>query len=79
MWTRKAAFSITGGVISLVLIGMMISNFQLMVIGLTFVAFTVLMDGLKDMEMSRYKEFYRQIICIKVMIYLLSYELLIVP
>ena len=46
MWTRKAAFSITGG-ISLVLIGMMISNFQLMVIGLTFVAFTVLNGWIK--------------------------------
>ena len=46
MWTRKAAFSITGG-ISLVLIGMMISNFQLMVIGLTFVAFTVLIGWIK--------------------------------
>ena len=46
MWTRKAAFSVTGG-ISLVLIGMMISNFQLMVIGLTFIAFTVLNGWIK--------------------------------
>ena len=46
VWTRKAAFSITGGV-SLVLVGMMISNFQLMVIGLTFIAFTVLNGWIK--------------------------------
>ena len=46
MWTRKAAFTFTGG-IALILIGMMISNFQLMVIGLTFVAFTVLNGWIK--------------------------------
>ena len=38
MWTRKAAILLTSG-ISLILIGMMISNFQLMIVGLTFVSF----------------------------------------
>ena len=38
MWTRKAALFMTSG-ISLVLIGMMISNFQLMILGLMFIAF----------------------------------------
>ena len=32
MWTRKAALLLTSG-ISLVLIGMMIANFQLMILG----------------------------------------------
>ena len=40
MWTRKASFTFTGG-IALVLIGMMISNLQMMILGLTFVAFIV--------------------------------------
>ena len=38
MWTRKAAIMLAGG-ISLILVGMMISNFQMMIIGLTFIAF----------------------------------------
>ena len=38
MWTRKAAVMLSGG-ISLILVGMMISNFQMMIIGLTFIAF----------------------------------------
>ena len=38
MWTRKAALMLTSG-ISLILIGMMISNFQLMIAGLTFISF----------------------------------------
>ena len=38
MWTRKAALLLTSG-ISLVLIGMMIANFQLMILGLLFIAF----------------------------------------
>ena len=38
MWTRKAAILLTSG-ISLILIGMMISNFQLMIVGLTFISF----------------------------------------
>ena len=38
MWTRKAALLLTSG-ISLVLIGMMIANFQLMILGLMFIAF----------------------------------------
>ena len=37
MWTRKAAIMLTSG-ISLILIGMMISNFQLMIIGLSFIS-----------------------------------------
>ena len=40
MWTRKAAFTFTGG-IALVLIGMMISNQQMMILGLSLVAFIV--------------------------------------
>lgn len=38
MWTRKASILGAGGV-SLVLVGMMMSNFQLMVFGVAFVAF----------------------------------------
>ena len=38
MWTRKASLMLTSGV-SLILIGMMISNFQLMIVGLTFISF----------------------------------------
>ncbi len=38
MWTRKAALMMTSG-IALVLIGMMMSNFQLMVIGIAFISF----------------------------------------
>ena len=38
MWTRKASILGAGGV-SLVLIGMMMSNFQMMVFGVAFVAF----------------------------------------
>ena len=40
MWTRKAAFTFTGG-IALILIGMMISNHQMMILGLAFIAFIV--------------------------------------
>ena len=38
MWTRKAALMMTSG-IALILIGMMMSNFQLMVIGISFISF----------------------------------------
>ena len=38
MWTRKASILGAGGV-SLVLVGMMMSNFQMMVFGVAFVAF----------------------------------------
>ena len=38
MWTRKAAILGASGV-SLVLIGMMMSNFQMMVFGVAFVSF----------------------------------------
>ena len=38
MWTRKAAILSAGGV-SLVLVGMMMSNFQMMVFGVAFVGF----------------------------------------
>ena len=40
MWTRKAAFTFTGG-IALILIGMMISNHQMMILGIAFIAFIV--------------------------------------
>ena len=40
MWTRKAAFTFTGGV-ALILIGMMISNNQMMILGLALIAFIV--------------------------------------
>ena len=36
MWTRKAALMLTSE-ISLILVGMMISNFQLMIAGLTYI------------------------------------------
>ncbi len=55
MWTRKAAIMLTSG-ISLILIGMMISHFQLMIIGLTFIAFLVIngwVTGHSDLEISR--------------------------
>lgn len=55
MWTRKAAVMLTSG-ISLILIGMMISHFQLMIIGLTFVAFIVIngwVAGHTDLEITR--------------------------
>ena len=55
MWTRKAAVMLTSG-ISLILIGMMISHFQLMIIGLTFVAFIVIngwVAGHSDLEITR--------------------------
>jgi len=55
MWTRKAAVMLTSG-ISLILIGMMISHFQLMIIGLTFVAFIVIngwVAGHADLEITR--------------------------
>jgi hypothetical protein len=38
MWTRKGTILLASG-ISLILIGMMISNFQFIIIGLTFIAF----------------------------------------
>lgn len=40
MWTKKAAFTIAGG-IALLLIGMMISNHQLMILGTALIAFLV--------------------------------------
>ena len=40
MWTRKAAFTFTGG-IALILIGMMIANNQMMILGLALIAFIV--------------------------------------
>ena len=55
MWTRKAAIMLTSG-ISLILIGMMISHFQLMIIGLTFIAFLVIngwVTGHSDLEITR--------------------------
>ena len=54
MWTRKAAIILTSG-ISLILIGMMISNFQLMIIGLTFVSFLAIngwVEGHSDLEIN---------------------------
>ena len=55
MWTRKAAILLTSG-ISLILIGMMISNFQLMIVGLTFVSFLAIngwVEGHSDLEIKR--------------------------
>tara|TARA_B100000214_G_scaffold353465_1_gene309515 strand:- start:2192 stop:3445 length:1254 start_codon:yes stop_codon:yes gene_type:complete len=55
MWTRKAAIILTSG-ISLILIGMMISNFQLMIVGLTFVSFLAIngwVEGHSDLEIKR--------------------------
>ena len=40
MWTRKAAFTFTGG-IALILIGMMITNNQMMILGLALITFIV--------------------------------------
>jgi hypothetical protein len=55
MWTRKASFTFAGG-ISLILIGMMISNHQMMILGLSFVAFIVAnswISGHGDVEVQR--------------------------
>lgn len=55
MWTRKAAFTFTGG-IALILIGMMISNHQMMILGLSFIAFIVVnswVSGHGDVEVQR--------------------------
>ncbi|MCP2502973.1 MAG: DUF58 domain-containing protein [Candidatus Thalassarchaeaceae archaeon] len=55
MWTRKAAILLTSG-ISLILIGMMISNFQLMIIGLSFISFIAIngwVEGHSDLEINR--------------------------
>ena len=56
MWTRKAAILLTSG-ISLILIGMMISNFQLMIVGLTFISFLAIngwVEGHSDLEIKRH-------------------------
>ena len=55
MWTRKAAFTFTGG-IALLLIGMMISNHQLMILGLCFMGFIAInswLIGHGDVEVKR--------------------------
>ena len=55
MWTRKAALMLTSG-ISLILIGMMILNFQLMIAGLTFISFLAIngwVSGHSDLEITR--------------------------
>ena len=55
MWTRKAAILLTSG-ISLILIGMMISNFQLMIVGMTFRSFLAIngwVEGHSDLEIKR--------------------------
>ena len=55
MWTRKAAFTLVAG-LSLILIGMMISNFQMMILGFTFIAFITVnswMSGHGDIEVQR--------------------------
>ncbi len=56
MWTRKAAIMLAGGV-SLILVGMMISNFQLMIIGLTFISFISIngwIEGHSTLEITRF-------------------------
>jgi len=55
MWTRKAAILLTSG-ISLILVGMVISNFQLMIIGLSFISFIAIngwVEGHSDLEINR--------------------------
>ncbi len=55
VWTRKATMLLTGG-ISLILVGMMISNFQMMIIGLTFISFIAIsawVSGHSDLEIIR--------------------------
>ena len=55
MWTRKASLMVTSS-ISLILIGMMISNFQLMIAGLTFISFLAIngwVSGHSDLEITR--------------------------
>ena len=55
MWTRKAAFTLVAG-LSLILIGLMISNFQMMILGFTFIAFITVnswMSGHGDIEVQR--------------------------
>ena len=55
MWTRKAALMLTSG-ISLILVGMMISNFPLMIAGLTFISFLAIngwVSGHSDLEITR--------------------------
>ena len=55
MWTRKAAFTFTGG-IALILIGMMIANNQMMILGLALIAFIVVnswISGHGDVEVQR--------------------------
>jgi len=55
MWTRKAAIMLSGG-ISLILVGMMISNFQMIIIGLTFIAFISIngwISGHSDLDIIR--------------------------
>ena len=52
MWTRKASFTFTGG-IALILIGMMISNHQMMILGISFIAFIMVnswVSGHADVE-----------------------------
>ena len=55
MWTRKASLMVACG-ISLILIGMMISNFQLMIVGLTFISFLAIngwVSGHSELEATR--------------------------
>ena len=55
MWTRKASFTFVGG-IALLLVGMMISNHQLMIFGLALIAFITVnswLSGHGDVEVSR--------------------------
>ncbi len=55
MWTRKSAFTLTGG-LSLLLIGMMIANHQLMILGMAFIAFLSVngwIAGHGDVEVQR--------------------------
>jgi len=55
MWTRKAAFTFTGG-IAMILIGMTISNHQMMILGVAFIAFITVnswISGHGDVEVHR--------------------------
>ena len=54
MWTRKAAFTFTGG-IALIFIGMMITNNQMMILGLALITFIVVnswISGHGDIEVN---------------------------
>ena len=52
MWTRKASFTFVGG-IALLLVGMMISNHQLMIFGLSLIAFITVKFVTEQVNVTR--------------------------